>query len=308
MLYFSSRKHNNILVASTNTLEFYVFFILISDIFSNQRSSLSKISSLDIHEYEQAELMATSTVWAQKGNSMKMSQLSNIVDQTTDYSSFSTNFNASQLKNSWTDKSQDYFAIPWVLYSSSSVGMTGTEMAAWRDTPLALIKNSTEQGLDEATVNFNQENNVHQQRSIRLVQQVTASALSSTLEEIGLNIDDAPYPASTGGYAVNQNSALVDREQFFQSTSQYYPGAPYVGAPSTGYYSGIAYIRAKYISDWRWKAGIKKYGFTWHLDFNGLNGTQFPLLCRTQHHYWSSPRSAHRFPSTGFHCLLVQAY
>jgi hypothetical protein len=240
------------------------------------------MSSRDIHEYEQGEILVTPNIDAQVGNSMKLSQLSNIPDPNAgSYASYNTDFNASTLNNSDTDKSEDYWALPWCLYAPSGTGFAGTEQGiAWRDTPIAMIKNQSEVGQGSAACTFYQENNVFAQRSITLVGQFTASALQSTGEEIALNIDDAPAPATTASYAVNGNSALVDRFQFFQSTSTFSSGSPSTNAiqgGSNGYWSGVSYVRAKFLSDFRWKAGVKRYGFIQHFDFNGLNGTNFPL-------------------------------
>ena len=222
----------------------------------------------------------TPSIRAQRGNSMKVSQIGQIVDQTSSYASYSTDFNASALKNTWTDKSEDFYSFPWTLYSTSATGFAGTESISWRDTPLAMIKNHAEIGTDACTVNFSQENNVFAQRSIELVGQVTVSGLNG-LGEIGLFIDDAPSPATGAGYGLGANNALIQRQEFFQTTATYHSGSPSTNgltAGANGYWSGAASIRGKYLSGWREKAGIKKYGFIHHFDFVGLNGTNFPFF------------------------------
>lgn len=236
--------------------------------------------SLDIHEYEQSELMLSSSIAAAKGNSMPVSSVSFVTDQSaSNYSSYSTNFNLSSLQNSYTDKSEDWLAIPWTLYSTSATGFAGTETPSWKSTPLAMFQNISEVSVGSAQCTLFQENNTYAFREIELAGQVTVSAGGSTLEEIGMNLDDAVYPGTTGAYTLNGNSALVDRQQFFLSNATYSTGSPAtIGFPvgATGYWSGVANIRCKFLSDYRMRAGIRKYGFQFFLTFVNP-ATSFPF-------------------------------
>lgn len=250
------------------------------------------MSSLDLLEYSQSEYPEPK-ILNQQANSMKTSQINYIQDTASSYQSFTSNFSLSQLQGVFTDKGNDYLGVPWTLYSTSLTGFAGpstSEKVAWADTPLALINQISEVGLGQNAITFYTEQQVEKQRPLKLARQYTHSASQSTLEEIGFNIPDASYPATGPSYSVGGSSALVQNIDFFQATSTYNSGTTTVNGVVTpaGYYTGVADIRMKYLTDCRDKLGIKKFASQLNIVFNGSSGTTFP--------FWISLTGA---PSTG---------
>ena len=219
-----------------------------------------------------------------KDNSMKVSQLNYIPDTASSYPAYQATFNLAGLQNIYTDKAQDYLEIPFTLSSSSLTGFNGLETIAFQDTPLSMINTLSEVGLGQCNAVFVQESNIMMQRSRTLLDTYAYTALNSTLEEIGLNVDDTVSPATGLGYGIGLNDALSDRAEFWTSQVTFSTATTVVNGVTTptGFYYGSAKIRMKYINDYRAKAGIKKYGFTLNIGFNGINGTNFPVYIASQ--------------------------
>ena len=224
------------------------------------------MSSTDFAAYMES-LVVSPHLKEQIKESMKNSQLAFIQDSRTTYTDYTDLFDLSQIQNIWTFKGEDFLAIPWSLTSSSSTGYTGNEVLSWKGSSVAIIDSIQEEGLGAATANFYQENQVNVFRNIELGNQYAESAANSSLELIGWNLDDA-NPGMTGGYALGQNSALVDRQEFLLATSSF----------TGGVWSGIDYIPMKMVSNCRQKMGIRKFGSRLQIGFSG-NGQKayFPL-------------------------------